>query len=175
MERFHILIMLITNFVCIFPFYLLAENSFSGEYLKVHNDARAIVGVKALIWDDELEADAQAFVLNHRVDCLDGLTLEDPPLDENELSGQNIARIPKSHAGVYAVKYWVAAKEKYDYKSNTCIGGRDRNDDCLVYVQIVAKRTTHLGCASVVCHDNQDRIVACYYYPHGTIPGQRPY
>ncbi|MED6111264.1 hypothetical protein PIB30_050927 [Stylosanthes scabra] len=171
MEMLHILIMVITSFVSIFPLYLLAGNTSPGEYLRVHNDARAIVGTEPLIWDDKLEEYAQAFVHYHRIGCLDEVSLADPPHGY----GQNIGRIPKDHAALYAVRYWVALEEKYDYKNNTCIDGRHRDDDCLVYVQIVTKGTTHLGCASTTCHNDKDKLVTCYYNPHGMVPNERPY
>ncbi|MED6185453.1 hypothetical protein PIB30_057211 [Stylosanthes scabra] len=172
MKMLQILTMVITCFISIFPFCLLAGNSSPAEYLKVHNDARAFVGVEPLIWNEKLESRAQKFVHDHQVDCLDDVRLENNPSGGY---GQNIGRVPYNYTALYEVQHWVSNKEKYDYESNTCIGGRDFDDDCIVYVQIVTKLTTHLGCASAMCHDNEDRIVTCYYYPKGIVPGQRPY
>ncbi|MED6176050.1 hypothetical protein PIB30_084221 [Stylosanthes scabra] len=176
MKRLQILTIIITAFVSIFPFCLLAKISSPSEYLKVHNDARAIVGVKPLIWNNRLKSLAQKFVQDHRVDCLDDITLEDPPPENGPLYGESFGSIPaKNQAGVNVVKEWVEKKAKYDYNSNTCIGGRSLEDDCLLYVQIVTNGSTHLGCASAMCQDNQDIIVSCYYYPEGNVLHQRPY
>ncbi|MED6136015.1 hypothetical protein PIB30_051992 [Stylosanthes scabra] len=168
MKRLQILtIIIITCFVSIFPFCLLAKKSSPSQYLKVHNDARAIVGVKPLMWNNNLKSRAEKFVHDHRVDCLDDITLEDPPPEDGPLYGESFGRIPaeKHEGGVNVVKEWVEKKKNYDYSSNTCIGGRSVEDDCLLYVQMVTNGSTRLGCASAMCQDNQDIIVACYYYP----------
>ncbi|MED6194274.1 hypothetical protein PIB30_026926 [Stylosanthes scabra] len=168
MERMHILISFVS--ILLFRFCLFVESSSSAEYLKIHNDERAIVGVKFLIWDPQLESLAQTFVHNHLVNCMEGEKVK-----VSRGLGQNIGRIFKDFAGVDAVKVWVDTKQYYDYASNTCIGGGNNPNVCFWYLRIVAKKSTRLGCASAICHNNKDRLVTCYYYPRGTFIGERPY
>ncbi|XLU48039.1 pathogenesis-related protein 1B-like [Arachis ipaensis] len=156
----------VTSFVNILPLCLLAQNS-PQDYLKVHNAARAIVGVEPLLWDSELESYANKLLSRHTVDCLRVEQIQ------YTLYGRNFASYDSSFenfSGADAVASWVEQRQNYDYKSNSCIDG---TPTCLTYIQVVSKASTHLGCARVKCI-NGDTLVGCYYHP-APIAGQRPY
>ncbi|KAK9988777.1 hypothetical protein SO802_029016 [Lithocarpus litseifolius] len=64
---------------------------------------------------------------------------------------------------------WVAEKPKYDYNSNSCVGG-----ECHHYTQVVWSNSVRLGCAKVRCN-NGATIISCNYDPPGNYVNQRPY
>ncbi|QHN99395.1 hypothetical protein HN51_034546 [Arachis hypogaea] len=169
MGRLHI-VAVVTSFITVIPLCLLAQNS-PQDYLEAHNIARAEVGVNPLLWDNELESQANTFLSKHVVDCLDRVSKSPHPM-----YGQNIwiSRPSKSFTvtGAFAVAYWVAQKQNYDYISNTCIGGNPAN--CFAYTQVVSKSSTYVGCARAICY-NGGTLVICYYHPPGNILGTRPY
>ncbi|MED6211056.1 hypothetical protein PIB30_069914 [Stylosanthes scabra] len=153
------MLLILTSFVSIFSSScLLAQNS-PQDYLKVHNVARAAVGVKPLLWDSKLESEANMFVSKHIVECIKkkGIVVDVE-------HGRNIASAwrPGYFRGVDAVVLWLSQKPLYNYESNSCIGG-DRVT-CFAYTQIVSKASTYLGCAKAKCQ-NKDTLVACFYHP----------
>ncbi|MED6114139.1 hypothetical protein PIB30_077401 [Stylosanthes scabra] len=94
----------IISFTSIFPVCLLAQNS-PQDYLKIHNDARAAVGVKPLLWDLGLESYAFMFVRKHIEHCLEGEDIHPTGFS------QNIAHTRTSEylvTGADAVASWVA-------------------------------------------------------------------
>uniref|UniRef100_A0A6N2LW90 SCP domain-containing protein n=1 Tax=Salix viminalis TaxID=40686 RepID=A0A6N2LW90_SALVM len=62
-------------------------------------------------------------------------------------------------SGSAAVKLWVDEKPKYDYNSNTCVGG-----ECRHYTQVVWRKSVRLGCAKARCN-NGGTIISCNYDP----------
>ncbi|KAJ8769081.1 hypothetical protein K2173_024077 [Erythroxylum novogranatense] len=58
---------------------------------------------------------------------------------------------------------------RYDYNSNTCVGG-----ECRHYTQVVWRNSVRLGCAKVRCN-NGGTIISCNYDPRGNYVNQRPY
>ncbi|MED6114136.1 hypothetical protein PIB30_077398 [Stylosanthes scabra] len=158
MERLQILAVIIVSFTSIFPVCLLAQNS-PQDYLKIHNDARAAVGVKPLLWDQRLESYAIVFMRKHIEDCLEGEDIHPTGYS------QNIAHTRTSEyllTGADAVKSWVAQKRFYDYKTNSCITGNP--GDCINYIAVVSKESTYLGCSRAICN-NGCTLVTCYYAP----------
>ncbi|XP_015952706.1 pathogenesis-related protein 1B [Arachis duranensis] len=165
MGRLHI-VAVVTSFITVIPLCLLAQNS-PQDYLEVHNIARAEVGVNPLLWDNELASQANTFLSKHIVDCLDRVSISPHPM-----YGQNSLSSPsKSFTGAFAVAWWVAQKQNYDYRSNTCIGNPA---NCVTYTQVVSKSSTYVGCARANCL-NGGTLVICYYHPPGNILGTRPY
>ncbi|XP_016179536.1 pathogenesis-related protein 1A-like [Arachis ipaensis] len=141
------------------------------EYLEIHNEARASVGVPPLKWDVKLAKKAQKYLNKLTQSCLKGKL---QPI-ESRYYGQNVAWHMASDpfTGAKAVAGWVAEKKYYDHKSNSCIGG----GDCDCYTQVVWRNTTHVGCARVKCDKCQKRctLVLCLYSPPGNADGERPY
>ncbi|KAL1301082.1 hypothetical protein HN51_045711 [Arachis hypogaea] len=165
MKRILKMLVMLIKFFSITPMGLLAQN-LPEDYLEIHNDARASVGVGELKWEINLEVDARNFVYKHRGDCLK----EGPGAHFSV--GQNNARKLGSlnFSGVDAVRTWVAQKKHYAYRSNCCVSG-----ECRAYKQVVWKTTTHVGCARIICHNDVGVLITCVYEPPGNIPAIRPY
>lgn len=144
------------------------SNAEKAQFVKLHNDARAAVGVKAQVsWSDAVAAKAREHASTCRTDHIKG------PYGENLWWGWSSAAgwVGKP---ADAMGYWVGEKPYYDYRSNKCVGGRQ----CLHYTQVVWSRTTQIGCARVTgCNINgrSSTLIACNYNPPGNIDGQRPY
>uniref|UniRef100_A0A0E0LIW2 SCP domain-containing protein n=1 Tax=Oryza punctata TaxID=4537 RepID=A0A0E0LIW2_ORYPU len=137
-------------------------------FIKLHNDARNAVGVKAKVsWSDAVAAKAREHARTCRTDHIKG------PYGENLWWGW------QSTAGWVgkpedAMRYWVGEKPYYDHRSNNCIGGKV----CGHYTQVVWSRTTQIGCARVTgCNINghSNTLIACNYNPPGNVKGERPY
>ncbi|MED6198036.1 hypothetical protein PIB30_062306, partial [Stylosanthes scabra] len=168
MERLLKILVVVTSLVIFVPLCSIAQNT-RKDYLEIHNGARASVGCKPLKWNEKLESSAHRFLKKHMEDCLIGTTYLAP-----SKYAQNTAYDhSRSSTGVDAVAFWVKTKEKYDYKSNSCIDGNPAS--CAPYLQVVWSATTEVGCARVECNHNKGILVRCHYEPSGNIPGERPY
>ncbi|KAL4615139.1 hypothetical protein ACB092_07G103500 [Castanea dentata] len=137
-----------------------AQNS-PADYVNAHNAARAQVGVGAITWDANLATFAQNYAKQHKGDCR--LVHSGGPY------GENLAGSTGDLTGTAAVNLWVAEKSKYDYNSNSCVGGV-----CGHYTQVVWRNSVRLGCAKVRCN-NGGTFIGCNYDPPGNFVGQRPY
>ncbi|CAK9144996.1 unnamed protein product [Ilex paraguariensis] len=137
-----------------------AQNS-HRDYLIAHNAARAQVGVDPMTWDNKVAAYAQNYANQRARDC--------KLVHSNGPYGENIVEASYAITGSESVKLWVKEKPKYDYKSNSCIGG-----ECGHYTQVVWRNSVHLGCARVSCRSGW-WFVTCNYDPPGNWIGERPY
>ncbi|XP_021755381.1 pathogenesis-related protein 1-like [Chenopodium quinoa] len=134
-------------------------------YLKVQNDARNVVGVPPLSWDNRLAAYAQWWANQRRYDC--ALQHSRGPYGENIFWGSG----GSDWSPAFAAQYWVDEKKWYDYNTNSCAYGKD----CGHYTQIVWKSSTRVGCAKVVCYNGRGVFITCNYDPPGNYIGSRPY
>ncbi|KAH9797022.1 Pathogenesis-related protein 1 [Citrus sinensis] len=125
-----------------------AQNS-QQDYLRAHNEARARVRVGPMRWDNNVAAYAKNYANQRKCNC--------------RLSNGDIT-------GTAAVKLWVDERPKYNYNSNTCVGG-----ECRHYTQVVWRNSVRLGCARVKCNNNRGTFVICSYDPPGNVAGKRPY
>ncbi len=137
---------------------------------RMHNAARAQVGVPDLIWDPTLAATAQAYA-NKCVYQHSGA----PNLGEN-IAANTPANVPVSAP----MKDWAGEKADYDYNTNSCVP----NKQCGHYTQIVWKTTKRLGCAVTICPANSSPFASvsgpwdfwvCNFAPPGNYVGQKPY
>ena len=124
----------------------LAQNS-PQDYLNAHNAARARVGVGPMRWDAKVASYAQNYVNKIKGSCK--LVHSGGPYGENLAWGSN------DLSGTAAVNMWVAEKTKYDYNSNSCVGG-----ECRHYTQVVWSNSVRLGCAKVRCNNGLPLSVA---------------
>ncbi|KAJ6754891.1 PATHOGENESIS-RELATED PROTEIN 1 [Salix purpurea] len=138
----------------------LAQNS-QQDYLNAHNNARAQVSVGNMVWDNKVAAYASNYVQRLTGDCR--LVHSGGPY------GENLAGSSGDLSGSAAVKLWVDEKPKYDYNSNTCVGG-----ECRHYTQVVWCKSVRLGCAKARCN-NGGTIISCNYDPPGNYANERPY
>ncbi|KAH9655438.1 Pathogenesis-related protein 1 [Citrus sinensis] len=138
-----------------------AQNS-QQDYLRAHNEARASVRVGPMRWDNKVAAYAQNYANQRKGDCR--LVHSGGPY------GENLAWSSGDLTGTAAVKLWVDERPKYNYNSNTCVGG-----ECRHYTQVVWRNSVRLGCARVKCNNNRGTFVICSYDPPGNVAGKRPY
>jgi pathogenesis-related protein 1 len=139
------------------------------EVLRLHNKARAEVGVGPLQWSRKLAIYAQEWA--------DRLASTDCQLEHRPDSGpwkqQYGENLYMGTAGYYdaadAVEAWVAEKQLYNGEPLTFSNW----NDVAHYTQIVWDDTQHVGCAAAECQGNL--IVVCNYDPPGNVLGQKPY
>jgi uncharacterized protein YkwD len=132
-----------------------------------HNRTRDQVGVAALVWNDDLEALAAAFV----ADCV----FEHSSLAERsdvagfDYVGENLYRSQGFQpTGEQVSDAWASERVDYDHATNSCAS------KCGHYTQQVWRTTTDLGCAMQSCPDTSF-VLSCEYGPGGNYEGQRPY
>ena len=150
--------------------------------LKVHNDARKEVGVKPLMWSDNLEIDAKKYA-----DFLASKDVFEHSEDLNELSqGENLYSTAYFVFQENGEKYffentdylenasisWLSEKKDFKYAK---IGDRKNNfSEVGHYTQMVWIQTTQVGIAYSKSKSGKVYVVA-RYYPAGNIIGQFPY
>ncbi|XP_049408520.1 pathogenesis-related leaf protein 4-like [Solanum stenotomum] len=136
-----------------------AQNS-PQDYLAVHNDARAQVGVGPMSWDAGLASRAQNYANSRTGDC--NLI--------HSGAGENLAKGSGDFTGRAAVELWVGEKPNYNYGTNQCASGQV----CGHYTQVVWRNSVRLGCGRARCN-NGWWFISCNYDPVGNYVGQRPY
>ena len=139
-----------------------AQNS-PQDYLDVHNEARAQVGVGPMEWDDTVAAYAQSYANQRINDC--NLIHSRGPYGENLFWGYGA-----DFTGRDATFMWISEKQFYDYGSNSCLSGQQ----CRHYTQVVWRNSVRLGCARVRCF-NGAIFITCNYDGPGNYINQRPY
>ncbi|KAE8725294.1 hypothetical protein F3Y22_tig00008957pilonHSYRG00006 [Hibiscus syriacus] len=133
------------------------------DILKAHNEFRAQVGVPPLVWNETLAKYAQVYAKKRVNDCKMEHSMG--PYGENLAGGYEDSTIADS------VRFWATEKPDYDPASGKCKSG---GFDCGHYTQIVARKTTNVGCAREKC-TNGWYYVICSYYPAGNIEGEKAY
>lgn len=139
--------------------------------LKIHNDARADVGVAALQWSDALAADAAKWALN--------LAKQDRMYhsDNEQRSGQGenlymTTATDREESGKNASQAWYDEIQLYTYSP---IGSGQNNFSAIGhYTQMVWESTTQVGMALAVSKSGATYVVA-RYSPAGNYIGETPY
>jgi pathogenesis-related protein 1 len=139
------------------------------QLIRLHNKARADVGVSPVVWSKKLSIYAQEWADNlASIDC----NLKHRPHSGKwkQEYGENLFMGTSGYYGVAdAVRSWESEKVYYHGEelnsSNYHASGH--------YTQIVWKNTERIGCARAECNGNL--IVVCNYNPPGNVLGQKPY
>ena len=130
--------------------------------LDAHNQARAQVGVKPLVWSTELAAIASIYAKK---------LASSGRFEHSGRRGYG-ENLFMGTAGAYGpvdgVRAWVDESRDYDYSANHGHGKTVGH-----YTQVVWSGTTAVGCGQAVGHGSMWMV--CNYYPAGNIVGQRPY
>ncbi|CAH2051924.1 unnamed protein product [Thlaspi arvense] len=130
------------------------------DYVNAHNQARQVVGVDPIQWDDRVAAFAQSYLDRLRSDC--NLIHSGGPY------GENLAMNSRDLSGVGAVNMWVGEKANYNYPLNTC------NGDCGHYTQVVWRKSVRVGFGKTRCNSG-GTIISCNYDPPGNYVNEKPY
>ena len=137
------------------------------EYLDVHNQARAEVGVAPLKWSQKL-ANATSLLVRYQRDKQNCsfANLTSGKYGGNQLWASGMAVPPRT-----AVEAWVAEKKFYNYANNSC----ETDHQCGVYTQVVWRKSLELGCAQATCAKDVASLTICFYNPPGNVVGEKPY
>jgi uncharacterized protein YkwD len=134
-----------------------------AEFMKLHNDARAEVGVPPLQWDEKLAAYAQEWAENTAARS----KMEHRP---NGKYGENLAGyLPEyGERPVHGAKMWY--DEKKDYRGEKIREGMNTGH----YTQMVWRQSTHVGFGIAMQKDGMVMLCA-NYSPAGNMIGEHPY
>jgi uncharacterized protein YkwD len=126
-----------------------------------HNQIRARLGLKPLIWSDDLAESARSWAQSL---LARGVFFHKP----NNPYGENLFFVDgRLYEGEEVVQRWSSEAVDYDRSTNTC------STVCGHYTQIVWRDTRRVGCAAVNVDLRQ--IWVCEYDPPGNYIGERPY
>ena len=125
--------------------------------LKMHNTARAEVGVAPLVWSKELAQFAQVWA--------EQLARENEFKHSDVPYGENLAG---AHSVEQAMQLWLDEKQQYRHGSK----GRDFAQTGH-YTQMVWSQTKRVGCGKASGKDYD--IYVCNYDPRGNMMGEDPY
>jgi hypothetical protein len=143
--------------------------SVAKEYLQLHNQARAEVGVGPLKWSEELAHTALRLARYQQINLACSFaTLKNHKYDGNQAMGLH----NKTFTPGVVFNAWVKNKPYYDYDRNLCQLSRNR---CRAYTRVVWRKALELGCAQATCETAGTSIYICLYNPPGNIKGERPY
>lgn len=136
----------------------------AADVLTAHNNERARVGVSALVWDDQLAADAADWAQElARRDTIEHA--------QNTGQGENLAMGTKdAFTALGLVDGWLG--EGKDYVPGRAFPNVSRTGTEVVghYTQMIWADTTHVGCAMGQSASND--ILVCRYFPQGNIIGR---
>ena len=148
------------------------SDAIEQRLLDAHNHERRRVRVPALIWDENLEAEARGWALTL---LRTGEFRHDPSQHghgENLWSGWS-GTIGRTWTPEQMVGEWVAERRQYRHGVFPSVS---RTGDWTAvghYTQLVWRQTTHVGCAIV--REGERSVLACRYSPPGNIDGFRAY
>lgn len=169
-------------FLCFFTPFLGAQTPDQLKALEVHNRERASLGVPALIWNKNLEADAKKYAdfLAAKEQFKHSKDLEELNQGENLYSFHSYTTInnrkspnlePRDYC-MDASESWLEEKKDYTYAE---IGSRkNRNKVIGHYTQMIWDTTKEIGIAYSVSKSGKVYVVA-RYFPSGNWVGEHPY
>lgn len=153
------------------PVATVGDNGLDGDeeqaILGYHNQARASVSVKPLVWSKKLAQQAASWSAKLAAKNCTMQRSKNPNYGENIFIGA----APESHGAVLeAAKAWES--EKINYPAGTALDKASRSQ-AGEYTQMVWRNTTEIGCAKSVCAN--EWVVVCHYSPAGNKLKQKPY
>lgn len=161
---------------------LYGQNSNKISALKVHNDAREEVGVKPLVWSENLEIDAKKYadylaskdIFKHSGSLKEinqGENLYSTAYFVLQENGEKFFFENTNYLKDASIS-WLGEKKGYKYAK---IGDRKNNFSKIGhYTQMVWNETTQVGIAYSKSISGKVYVVA-RYYPAGNIISQFPY
>lgn len=168
--------------LCFCTIFLRAQTPDQLKALEVHNIERARLGVPALIWNENLEADAKKYAdyLAAKEQFKHSKDLKELNQGENLYSFHSYTTInnrkrpnlePRDYC-VDASESWLEEKNDYTYAE---IGsGKNKNKVIGHYTQMIWDTTKEIGIAYSVSQSGKVYVVA-RYFPSGNWVGEHPY
>ncbi|WP_338873349.1 CAP domain-containing protein [Myxococcus stipitatus] len=153
-----------------------SAKDFARAMLDAHNEARANARptpkppLPPLVWSDAAARQAATWAK--------ACKFEHNP-NRGDFGENLAAATPDTWGTLQVVKSWADEASDYDHTRNTCKKGKV----CGHYTQVVWRKTTGVGCATVLCKKNSPfgeafptwQLWVCNYTPPGNFVGQRPY
>lgn len=143
----------------------------NDRLLDSHNRERALAGVPALRWNDNLAQRAQAWA-NHLAST--GRFEHSPNVPGYPLEGENIwGGTPGAFRPEAMVDLWIAEKEYFVpgvFPSNSRTG---RPQDVSHYTQLIWGRSAEVGCG--IAQGQREEILVCRYSEPGNVRGRDPF
>ena len=134
------------------------------EYLEVHNQARAEVGVGPLSWSEKLANATSRLVRYQR----DKMGCKFANLTSGKYGGNQFWASGQTVTPRMVVDTWVEEKKYYNHTDNSCVPDRT----CGVYTQVVWRKSVELGCAQAKCVKDSSSLAICFYDPPGNVIGE---
>jgi len=144
--------------------------NFEQRILSSHNHERAIVGVNALIWDETLAQNAQAWA----DELVSTRAFKHSPSYKGAVrEGENIwGGTPQAFTPEGMVALWINEKRQFvsgTFPRNSTTG---RVDDVSHYTQLIWRRTNAVGCG--LGRGDHEEVLVCRYSEAGNVRGFRP-
>jgi pathogenesis-related protein 1 len=155
---------------------LTAEDPRVVEFLRIHNAARAEVGVSPLEWSDDLAITAQDWATR----IASTGKIEHRPGSEY---GENMGWGTGNYTPASAANAWLAEKSNYSPDATVKPAGKKKKKAAATadadartghYTQMVWGTSTMVGVGIAMTKDGRTVVVA-NYNPRGNIEGERPY
>lgn len=143
----------------------------NDRLLDSHNRERALAGVPALRWNDDLATRAQAWA-DHLART--GKFEHSPNLPGRPLEGENIwGGTPGAFHPETMVERWIAEKEYFVpgvFPANSRTG---QPQDVAHYTQVIWGRSGEVGCG--LAEGESEEILVCRYSAPGNVRGRDPF
>lgn len=143
----------------------------NDRLLSSHNRERALVGVPALRWNDDLAAGAQAWA-DHLAQT--GRFEHSPNVPGRPLEGENIwGGTPGAFRPEAMVDLWISEKVHFIpgvFPANSRTG---RPEDVAHYTQLIWGRSGEVGCG--LGQRGGEEILVCRYSEPGNVRGRDPF
>ncbi|MGV8929649.1 MAG: CAP domain-containing protein [Brevundimonas sp.] len=147
------------------------SDQIEARLLAAHNAERAKAGTPPLVWDDQLEAEAQVWATA----LIARDAFEHDPAQHGH--GENLWSGWSPSGRVYTPEDmlgdWIAEKADYRHDAFPQVSRTGNWADVSHYTQVIWRTTTHVGCALAARGDRT--VLACRYAPPGNIDGRRAF
>ena len=136
------------------------------QFVDLHNQQRASLGLPDLEWSDELAKQAQQWA--------NAMAFKDEASHSGSGQGENIWFGENNSATIEDMfQLWLNEKQFFIESQPVPDNCSESWEKCGHYSQIVWSQTTQIGCAAAASQVND--YVVCRYNPPGNIEGQKAY
>jgi len=130
-----------------------------------HNYWRAALGIRPLVWSDEVAQYAQAWANELAASSCKLIHRRKGKYGENLFWASGMKITPS-----FVTDDWASEREYFNHKTQKCASG----EVCGHYTQQIWEQTTKVGCGMAKC-SNGAEIWVCNYDPAGNYVGEKVY